>query len=44
MLITNDGGVILDSTSSSNISNETAGGALIPGYGRKRWQVKPITR
>ena len=40
VLITNDGDVILDSYVIVEYLNETAGGALIPAYGRKRWQVK----
>ena len=40
VLITNDGDVILDSYVIVEYLNETAGGSLIPGYGRKRWQVK----
>ena len=40
VLITNGGDVILDSYVIVEYLNETAGGALIPGYGRKRWQVK----
>ena len=40
VLITNDGDVILDSYVIVEYLNETAGGALIPGYGRKRWQAK----
>jgi glutathione S-transferase len=40
VLITNDGDVILDSYVIVEYLNETAGGALIPGYGRRRWQVK----
>jgi glutathione S-transferase len=40
VLITNDGDVILDSYVIVEYLNETVGGALIPAYGRKRWQVK----
>ena len=40
VLVTNDGDVILDSYVIVEYLNETAGGALIPAYGRKRWQVK----
>ena len=40
VLITNDGDVILDSYVIVEYLNEIAGGSLIPGYGRKRWQVK----
>jgi glutathione S-transferase len=40
VLITNDGDVILDSYVIVEYLNETAGGALIPAYGRRRWQVR----
>jgi glutathione S-transferase len=40
VLITNDGDVILDSYVIVEYLNETAGGSLIPDYGRRRWQVK----
>src|SRR5437899_9066278 len=40
VLITNEGDVILDSYVIVEYLNETAGGSLIPGYGRRRWQVK----
>ena len=40
VLITNEGDVILDSYVIVEYLNETSGGALIPEYGRKRWQVK----
>jgi len=40
VLITNEGDVILDSYVIVEYLNEISGGSLIPGYGRKRWQVK----
>lgn len=40
VLITNDGDVILDSYVIVEYLNETAGGALIPAYGRARWKAK----
>ena len=40
VLILDNGDVILDSYVIVEYLNETAGGALIPAYGRKRWQVK----
>ena len=40
VLITNDGDVILDSYVIVEYLDETFGGALIPGYGRARWQAK----
>ena len=40
VLITNDGDVILDSYVIVEYLNETAGGALIPAYGRARWRAK----
>jgi glutathione S-transferase len=40
VLITNEGDVILDSYVIVEYLDETAGGSLIPGYGRKRWQAK----
>ena len=40
VLITNDGDVILDSYVIVEYLDEIGGGALIPGYGRKRWQAK----
>ncbi|MFT4117968.1 glutathione S-transferase family protein [Bradyrhizobium sp.] len=40
VLITNDGDVILDSYVIVEYLNETAGGSLIPGYGRQRWKAK----
>ena len=40
VLITNEGDVILDSYVIVEYLDETFGGALIPGYGRARWQAK----
>lgn len=40
VLITNEGDVILDSYVIVEYLDEIGAGALIPGYGRKRWQVK----
>ena len=40
VLITNEGEVILDSYVIVEYLDEIGGGALIPGYGQKRWQVK----
>lgn len=40
VLITNDGDVILDSYVIVEYLDEVGGGALIPAYGRKRWQAK----
>ncbi len=40
VLITNEGDVILDSYVIVEYLDEIGGGALIPGYGRRRWQVK----